>query len=108
MGAGTVIFEGVGSKPKRNRGPQKARSIAEISILLMTGQKNHAHNIMCELNKKPGVDFCLFQEPGQQINVALKQGLDQYFLVDNFKHISRSMFFGSYISNTTYAIKNGP
>jgi hypothetical protein len=33
MGAGTVIFEGVGSKPKRNRGPQKARSIAEIVTL---------------------------------------------------------------------------
>ena len=29
MGAGTVIFEGVRRKPKRNRGPQKARSIAE-------------------------------------------------------------------------------
>ena len=29
MGAGTVIFEGVRRKPKRNRGPQKARS-AEI------------------------------------------------------------------------------
>jgi hypothetical protein len=46
MGAGTVIFEGVRRKPKRNRGPQKARSIAEISILLVTLHKNCAHNIM--------------------------------------------------------------
>ena len=33
MGAGTVIFEGVRRKPKRNRGPQKARSIAERESL---------------------------------------------------------------------------
>jgi hypothetical protein len=31
MGAGTVIFEGIRRKPKRNRGPQEARSIADIS-----------------------------------------------------------------------------
>jgi hypothetical protein len=48
---------------------------------------------MCELNKKAGVDFRLFQESEQQINVALKQGVDQYFLVDNFRHISRDQIF---------------
>jgi hypothetical protein len=38
MGAGTVIFEGVRSKPKRNRSPQKDRSIAEVTTSVLSVQ----------------------------------------------------------------------
>jgi hypothetical protein len=55
----------------------------------MTGQKNRAHNMMYELSNKPRPEFRPFQEPGEKINVSLKQGVEKYCLLDNFKHISR-------------------
>jgi uncharacterized protein YggL (DUF469 family) len=44
---------------------------------------------MCLLKNKLGLDSRLFQELGVTINLSLKQGVDKYCLVDNFKHISR-------------------
>ena len=35
----------------------------------------------------------LVQEGGVTINVSLKQGVDNYCLIDNFKHISRELYF---------------
>jgi hypothetical protein len=74
MGAGTVIFEGVRRKAKRNRSPQKARSIAEIAILNATFKKSGVHNIMCLWKNKFGLSFRLFQGPGTKINLSLKRG----------------------------------
>jgi hypothetical protein len=45
MRAGTVIFEGVRREPKRNRGPQKVRSIAELTTLRRLAKiTTHGHS----------------------------------------------------------------
>jgi hypothetical protein len=54
------------------------------------------------LNKKTGLEFRLFQAPGVKINVSLKQGVDRYCLIDNFKHISRKMCPGSFASRPRF------
>jgi hypothetical protein len=58
MGAGTVIFEGVRRKPKRNRGSQKARSIAEnFAAALCVPIKNNMAILNIHRNHTAGVIY---------------------------------------------------
>jgi hypothetical protein len=55
------LFEGVRRKPKRNRGPEKARSIAEITTLLMAQEKNWIHSMLCRLSRQKDLDCPSFR-----------------------------------------------
>jgi hypothetical protein len=62
---------------KRARG-----ALAEITILLVTQEKNCTHSMLCRLSRQKGQELAVVQEPGTEISVALKQEVDKYCLID--------------------------
>jgi hypothetical protein len=62
---------------------------------------------MCELNNKPGLASRLFQEPGIKINLSLKQGVDKYCFIDNFKHSAEIFTFSRRGINTICGYRKG-
>jgi hypothetical protein len=53
---------------------QKVGLIAEIEALLMTQEKNWIHSMLCRLSRQKRPELPLLHEPGEQINLSLKQG----------------------------------
>jgi hypothetical protein len=80
---------------------------AEIAILNATFKKSGVHNIMCLWKNKFGLSFRLFQEPEVKINLSLKQEVDKYCLIDNFKHVSRLVTLNPQHTYTIYRHKKG-
>ena len=61
-------------------------SIAESTNINMTAEKKCIHSMLCRLSRQKGRELPLVQGSGVSINVCLKQGVDKYFLIDNFEH----------------------